>query len=263
MTGTKRGVVSVVALVWATTLGSAQAQDEMNLADATAALNSGNQGKVEIGIQSLGLLGDTAAVEALATRVRRGLPRDLLQTAILALGTMGDPAAGPVLIELTRHRSSLIRTSATEMVAVLQPPDAIPALIAALHDQDADVRAAAAVGLGDMRASEALDTLFKAHERGVSEAAIAIGKAVAAADVPRVLAYVGHLPMPTLGPVLSLIIGRADLDENARLQVVARLSDLATREVKAFLGEVLATHGATLPVPLRTAITTAAQQIAD
>jgi HEAT repeat protein len=235
----------------------------MTLVEATAAINSGNRNDVEAGIQSLGLLGDTAALDLLIARVRRGLPRDLLSTAMFTLGAMGDPTAGPLLIELTTHRSAEIRVHAVETLAALQPPDGASALMAALSDADSQVRAAAAVGLGDMGASEALDRLFQAQDRGVSEASIAIGKVVKTGDVPRLLEYLGRMPLGALVPALKAVIARKDVDEAARLQVVARLAELATPEVKALLKEILDDNGSALPARVRTALATAVQQIAD
>lgn len=263
MTGSKRVLLPIVLVLWGLAGSRAVAQDEMSMTDATAALESGNQGNVEIGIQSLGLIGDKAALDVLMARVRRGLPRDLLLTAIFTVGAIGDHAAGPLLIDLTRHRSPEVRARAIEMLAALQPPDAAAALMQALADPDPDVRAIAAIGLGDMGASEALDKLFQAQDRGVTEASVAIGKVVSARDVPRLLEYLGRMPLRALAPALRAIITRANVDENARLQVVSRLSELATPEVKAFLKEVLDVHGTTLPARLRTALSTAAQQIAD
>lgn len=262
MIASKLGV-STAALVWALSVGGASAQEEMTLADATTALNSGNQGNVEVGIQSLGLISNKAALEVLVARMRRGLPRDLLVTAIFTVGAMGLPEGGPVLIELTTHRSADVRARAVEMLSALQPPRAVAALISALSDPDPNVRAAAATGLGDLKASEALDKLFQAQDRGVAEASVAIGKVVSARDVPRLLEYLGRTPLRTLAPALKAIIARNDVEESARLQVVARLSELATREVKAFLKEVLDAYGTTLPARVRSALSTAAQQIAD
>jgi HEAT repeat protein len=262
MIGTRLGF-SAAIVAWTLSTSIAFAQQEMTLADATTALQSGNQTEVEAGIQALGLIGSKAALDLLNARIARGLPRDLLVTAIFTVGAMGLPEGGPILAELTTHRSAEIRARAVEMLAALQAPAATPALIAALSDPDANVRSLAATGLGDLKASEALDRLFLAQERGVLEASLAIGKVIGARDVPRLLEQLGRTPMRTLAPALKALIARNDVDENARMQVVARLSELATREVKAFLGEVLAAHGSTLPARLRSALSTSAQQIAD
>lgn len=255
-------MLPTAALILALATSNVSAQEGMTLAEATAAVDSGNRDDIEAGIQSLGLLGDRPALDALVARVRKGLPRDLLLTAVFTLGVMSDPAAGPLLVDLSTHRNAEVRTRVVETIATLQLPDGASTLMASLSDPDAQVRAAAAVGLGELGASEALDKLFQAQDRGVGEASIAIGKVVTARDVPRLLEYLGRMPMHALSPALEAIITRTDIEEPARLQVVARLAELATPEVKAFLKQILDTHGA-LPVRVRTALSTAVQQIAD
>jgi hypothetical protein len=235
----------------------------MTLAEATAAADSNDRNTVEGGIQSLGLLGDKPALDALIARVRRGLPRDLLLTAIFTMGAMANPDANALLIELTTHRSADIRARSVEMIAALNAPGAAGALMAALSDPDPQVRAVAAIGLGDMGAGEALDKLFQAQDRGVTEASVAIGKVVKAGDIPRLLGYLGQMPFRALTPALKAIIGRADVDEAARMQVVARLTELATPEVKSFFKDILQEQGPSLPPRVRTAIATAVQHISD
>jgi len=271
MTASRLQVIPSVALSWAIAIGggfnSAQAQEQeqeqMTLAEATAALDSADRNTVEGGVQALGLIGDKPALDVLIARVRRGLPRELLMSAIFTVGAMGIPEAAPLLVELSSHRSADVRAGALEMLSALNAPATTGALVAALSDPDPQVRAVAAIGLGNIGASEALDKLFRAQDRGVSEASVAIGKVVKASDVPRLLGYLGQMPFRSLTPALKAIIGRADVDENARMLVVARLTELATPEVKSFFKDVLQEQGPNLPARVRTAITAAVQHIAD
>lgn len=263
MAGLKLRGWFVVTLIGCACSSIAWAQAPMPRAEATQLLDSGDRAQIEAGIQALGLIGDKQALETLSARVRRGLPRDLLLTAVFTIGAMGLPEAGPLLISLTTHRNAEVRARTIEIIAALQPPGSASALMSALSDPDPQVRSVAATGLGDLGASEALDRLFLAQDRGVAEASVAIGKVVKARDVPRLLEYLGRTPLHALAPALKSVLTRTDVDENTRLQVVARLSELATPEVRTFLREVLANSGTQLPARLRSAIGTAAQQIAD
>lgn len=267
MTASRPQVFLITALVGSVAFGAAstrvRAQEPMTLEEAVAATDSPDRNTVEGGLQSLGLIGDEPALAALAARIRRGLPRELLLTAIFTVGAMGNPEAAPLLVELTTHRSADVRARAIEMIAALNAPGAAGALIAALSDPDPQVRAVAAIGLGDLGASEALDKLFQAQDRGVTEASVAIGKVVKAGDVPRLLSYLGQMPFRALTPALKAILARANVEEAARMQVVARLTEMATPEVKSFFKDLLLELGPTLPVRVRTAISTAVQRIAD
>jgi HEAT repeat protein len=256
-------ISSTLAFVCALSTSAAYAQQELTLAEATTALQSGDQATVEAGIQALGLIGTKPALDLLVERVHRGLPRDLLISAIFTIGAMGLPDGAALLAELTRHRSADVRARAVEMLAALQAPGAAETLSQALADPDANVRALAATGLGDLHATAALDRLFIALDRGVLEASAAIGKAVSSQEVPRLLGYLGRMPLRTLAPALQTVITRADIDEAARLQVVARVAELATREVKSFLNDLIQSQGPNLPARVRAAVTTSAQQIAD
>jgi HEAT repeat protein len=231
--------------------------------NAKGMMGSSKRENVEAGIQSLGLLGTAEAVEPLAERIRQGLPPDLLETAIVTLMALGQPNAGAVLHELSMHRRPEVRLRAIEAIAATNPPGAERTLTAALSDADTRVRSAAAVGLGEIHASSAVEKLFLALDRGNMEASGAIGKIIAPTDVPRLSGYLGQVPFRNLGPALAEVLQRTDVAEKSKLEIVARLQEVGTPEVKGYLGDLIAQSGQTLSPNLSRALLRAMQEIAN
>ncbi|MBN1653083.1 MAG: HEAT repeat domain-containing protein [Deltaproteobacteria bacterium] len=252
-------ILSVVVVPLFSTLVRAQA----TLNDAVTQLNANDRGQVELGIQNLGMRGDPSGIKPLADRIRRGLPPDLLELSIMTLMALGDPSAGPVLFELAMHRRANIRVLAIEAVAAVNPPGGQGVLVAALSDGDAEVRSKAAAGLGEIGAVGAMDTLFRALDRGVLEASEAIGKVITANRVTDLLDYLNKLPLHSLGPALIQALGRGDVQTKSKLAIVERLGEVATPEVKNYLVDFLAQHGETAPPALVRAVRNTIQQIAD
>jgi HEAT repeat protein len=209
------------------------------------------------------LLGTKEAVEPLAARIRAGLPADLLEAALVTLTALSQPNAGPVLFELTAHRRPQIRLRAVEAITATRPAGAEQALVAALSDSDPAVRSAAATGLGEIGAKGALEKLFLALDRGNLEASGAIGKAIAPSDVGRLVGYLGKVPLAQLGPALAQVFQRSDVTEKAKLEIVARLEEVGTAEVKGYLGDLVASSSQSLPPNVSRALLHAMQEIAD
>ncbi|MGD8860524.1 MAG: HEAT repeat domain-containing protein [Myxococcales bacterium] len=231
--------------------------------NATQLMSQESAEDVEAGIQSLGLLGTKEAVTPLIVRVRAGLPEQLLETAIVTLMALGQPDAGPVLIELTRHRRPGIRMRAIEALVALDPPGAEGALSTALSDGDADVRAAAASGLGEIGSPESIERLFLALDKGNLEASGAIGKLIDAKEAGRLLEYLGKVPFRSLSHALGEVLQRKDVGESVKLRIVARLEEVGTPEVKGYLGDLMSTAGTALGPKVTKAVLRAMQEIAD
>jgi HEAT repeat protein len=242
---------------------NARAGAQVPLDKAAAMLDSSDRETVANGIQNLGLLGKPAAVAPLLRRIKRGLPPDLLELSIMTLTALGQTSAGPVLFELAMHRRPVIRMRALEAIAAINPPGAESALVAALSDGDSQVRAAAAIGLGEVGTKGSLDTLFHALDRGVMESATAIGKIVPAGQVDRLLGYLDQIPFRSLSPAFDQVLAREDVSEKAKLKVIAGLQDLATSEIKGYLVDFLGSAGETASPAIIRAVRAAVQLIAD
>lgn len=247
----------------AKTKGKPAAKVDPAIVEAQKLLDSGDRAQVETGIQSLGMMGKKEAVAPLAARIRRGLPPELMETAILTLMTLGDAEAGPVLTELASHRRPEVRLRAIEAISSVRPAGAEATLVTALSDGDDGVRSAAATGLGEIGARGSLEVLFLALDRGNLAASPAIGKVVEPAQAARIAGYLGRIPFYSLSPALGEVLKRADVDEATKLNVIAELQEAATPEVKGFLGDVMATGGDALGPNLKRAIMRAMQEIAD
>lgn len=226
--------------------GAAAAQG-LRLSEATELLGSSDRDEVRTGIEALGLLGNARAVPPLAERIRRGLPPDLLEVALDTLTVLARPEAGPILFELTSHRRAEVRLRAVQAIVAANPRGADRALVTALSDMDPRVRAAAALGLGEIGARGSIDRLFHALDRGIMEASTSIGQLATPAEVERLLGYLGQLPFGAITPALNEVLARNDMSERTKLDVIARLQELATPEAKQFLSDFVAS----LPEPRR------------
>jgi len=231
---------AALAVVACLGTGRAMAQDEVTLDEATAMLAAGDPDQIQAGIEALGLIGTPRIIEPLAQRIRRGLPRDLLSSAVEILGMLARPEAGPILFELATHRRPDVRLAAVNAITACRPSGAERALVVGLSDSDPRVRSAAAVGLGELGARGQVDTLFLALDRGILEAATAVGRLVDGPQVGRLLEHLGRLPFDVVSPGLNEVLARAEIPERVKLEVIARLQELATPDVKAFLQELLA-----------------------
>lgn len=233
------------------------------VAAAAAMLSSTSHDDIEAGIQSLGLIGSTAAVDPIVARVRAGLPPDLLETSLVTLMALGQPQAAPLYYDLIEHRRPEIRLRAIEAIVALKPAGAEPALQRALADLDAKVRSAAALALGELRATGSVELLFRALDRGTFEASQAIGQALRSDHVSRLLGYLGTVPFHSLAPAFTEILQRKDIGEKDKLSVVSKLQDVGTHEVKTYFGDLVRIAGEKLPPAVNRAVLRAMQEIAD
>lgn len=233
---TRRGSVAAFGVLFAfASFTSARADDT---AQAIGWLDSDSQEQVQLGIETLGLAPSARGAVALVARARRGLPPDLLLAAISTLGAMQQREAIPFLVELSRHRRANVRGRALESLASIGGNEAKVALRRGLDDADAEVRVAAVRGIGSVGDTEALPLLVRAFDRGVYEAGDALGALGGADEVRFLVGHLGHAPLQVLLPGLGEALGRADLPQRLRLDVVARLTELATVEVRTFFESI-------------------------
>jgi HEAT repeat protein len=239
------------------------ARGDDQVAAAAALLASSQHDEIETGIQSLGLIGTPAAVAPLMARVRAGLPPDLLETAIVTLMALGQPQAAPLFFELLEYRRPDVRIRAIEGIVALNPKGAEEAMQKCLSDMDSRVRSAAALALGELKSASSVELLFRALDHGNFEASQAIGQAVRSDQVPRLLGYLGTIPFHALSPALTEILQRKDIGERDKLNVVSRLQDVGTHEVKNYFSDVMRSSAGKLSPAVSRAIVQAMQEIAD
>lgn len=255
-----RGRTLYLLLSLVITSSVAQAQ---TIADAQQLLSKGDRSSVETGIQTIGLVGTAQGVPLLTARIEQGLPEDLLDSAIITLSAIADPAATPTLIKVASHRRPEIRESAMSALAVIGGEGAYEALIKGLSDADDNVRAAAATALGDLGAIEAATPLFNALDHGNLAASGAIGKVTTNGDVPRLLEFVGKLPLHALEPAFLELLRRSDIKSPTKTQVVNRVAELATPEARRFLTDAVGSIGKEMGQPVSRAALRAAKEIPE
>jgi hypothetical protein len=160
-----------------------------------------------------------------------------------------------LLGELTQHRRPAARLLAYRGLAQIPGPLSDEALARGLRDSDAAVRGLCATQLGERNARAHAELLLRALERGVPEAAVAIGKLGDASMVARYDALLQRLPIDVMLGGYAEFLKRSDLAESTKLEIVARLGEVAGVVVKRFL-EQLVVEGvgkgqATLELALR------------
>lgn len=232
-----RGIT--LALIGLAAMGAAPAEAQVRLNEAIQMLDAQTADEVRLGIEALGTNGSARVVAPLSARIRRGLPAELLDLAIETLGVVGHRDAGPVLFQLLTHRREQVRLAVVSAIVSCRPRGADGALVTALSDSDPRVRAAAALGLGQLGARDKVDHLFHAFERGVLESATAIGQLADGAGADRLLDHLGRVPFDAIAPAVNELIARSDVAERVKLEIIGRLAELATPEVRQYLQELV------------------------
>jgi hypothetical protein len=224
-------------------------------------LHSGDAGRVAAALDALGAQRSHAAVVALADFVRQGQVDALADRAVDALGNTRSPQALGVLGELTRHRRASAREASYRAIAKIPGARADALLGSGLRDSASPVRVVCARSLGERNARSQLDLLFLAFDRGVAEAGVAIGQVADGPAVSRLHERLGHAPIqPMLGAYEKLLL-RADVSESTKLDVLARLGEVATPNVKLFLQGLMASHDWSKQLPVLRAMADTAARI--
>jgi hypothetical protein len=204
-----------------------------------AALASGDAARAGAALDALGARSDRAAVVALRAFLVVGQADAWADRAIAALGNTRSPDARALLTELTQHRRPAARLLAYRGLAQVPGSASDEALAQGLRDSDPGVRGLCATQLGERNARSKADLLLRALERGVPEAAPAIGKLGDAEMVARYGALLQRLPIDVMLGGYGEFLRRADLTEATKLEIVARLGEVAGVVVKRFLEQLV------------------------
>ena len=230
---------------------------------AVQMLDSKDQSEVLEGVQTLGDLAEPGGAKALIELLETGPKDKITEAAIDSLGAISNPDSIPILIEYMNHRRPKVRITAINAIAEIKDKRVAEALKSALSDSDANVRKAAAYALGRYGDPSAVDILFKAFDRDVPEAAIAIGQIGGIDAAERLMGYAGKAPLDLLLPGFSEFLGRDDFPTKGKIAVVDRLMELAGPEVKDFLKQYAAGLPDDADLKLRQKVQEAIESIAD
>lgn len=179
----------------------------------------------------------TVDVEAV---LRKGSTIKVTLAALRALTALAQESSSEVVAPYVQHRSPSVRRTATSALLKTKGPVAVTWLRRALRSPDAQVRAIAARGLGDLDAKSALDDLFKALDHRVIQAAVSIGKLC---DVSACMKFVDRLGALELEVIISgtdeiLFRPSAEVDDKTKMAVIERLAALRTRSGTEYLADV-------------------------
>jgi HEAT repeat protein len=176
------------------------------------------------------------AVEALA---ESGLSPPLARTALEALGAMGVRESAPVLRRYLRHRRADLRLAAARALSRVGGPVAVAALRPALDDREPLVRGEAASALASLGAVEAVDDLYRALDRGVPEAAPALGRLCLGRACAGIADRLSQQPFAVLAPGCEALLFRpaAEVPDAQKIALVRRLRELPLPEVHRSLAD--------------------------
>lgn len=218
------------------------ARPQVTLADLdeiTPKLQSANLDEVREAIDLLSVIDHPRVVPHLAELLRSGRPDAITNRALSALRGLAAPQSIEVLTEFTNHRRPGARRRAYQALAAIDDRRVAPLLERGLRDSDRTVRGAAALALGQIGARGSLDTLFRAFERNVIEAAIAIGKLGNASAIERYDAFLGNEPLGVMLSGYNEFLRRNDIAHDAKKAIVERLGEVAGVMVRRFLQDYL------------------------
>ncbi len=204
-------------------------------------LNSANPDEVREAIDLLVVIDHRDVIPHLADLLHSGRNDAITNRALEALRGLARVESVEVLTEFTTHRRVSARRRAYAALAAIEDDRVSALLQRGLRDSDRSVRGAVALALGNIGATDAIDILFRAFDRGVIESAIAIGKLGNEESIER---FSGYLGQRSLGVVLSgydQYLRRDDISEEAKLTIVDRLGEVAGGTVREFLSAYLRT----------------------
>jgi hypothetical protein len=224
-------------------------------------LVSSNPDEVRFALESAPQAPAQQLTPLLIERIRAGLPAELLGPAIDALVAGGLVSAAELLEELARHRRPEIRSRALLGLITLRAPHADRSLVRGLSDPAPEVRTTAARGLGLLGARARLAELFRAFERHIDGAAVAIGELAEPTTVPRIADYLGRSSFIELTPLLDGVLLRRNLSDEAKLNLLDAIVKQGTGEARAYLEGLLPKLPTDSSARLRKALADATQRM--
>ena len=225
--------------------------------EIAASLDSPNEDEVRGAIDLLSVIDHPSVVPHLARVLRSGRSDEVTNRALTALRGLAHPSAIDVLVEFTHHRRAGARRLAYQALAAIQDRR-VPALLEqGLRDSDRNVRATCARALGEIGANQSVGTLFLAFDRGVVEAAIAIGKLGNRQHLTTFNEHLGNMPLSVMLSGYTEFVRRSDLADDVKIDIIGRLGEVSGPMVRVFLQrylDTLPTRGRAANSRLRTVV---------
>ncbi|HEY2736466.1 MAG TPA: HEAT repeat domain-containing protein, partial [Polyangiales bacterium] len=171
--------------------------------------------------------------------------------------------AAPALLELSLHRRAPIRAKAIEALGALKIKAAQSALLYALDDPSADVRASAVRSLASVGTSRALPALLIAAEHGVSGAWQSVGAIASPSDSKRLLEHAAAGDITPIRPALDAMMARSTFDLDGKLRIVQALEALGSPSARACLEAWAGEGKIKLPARLQQALVASLKRLDD
>ena len=203
-----------------------------------------------------------AAALAVAKLLERGHSDAVTDRALETLAALGAPQSGVILTQYARHRRPGARARAFTALGRIAGNDRTLREVVAngLRDSAPEVRGAAARALEVLRATEATPLLLRALGRGVPEAAVTLGAIGDANSLEGYSAYLKQQPLDVMLAGYARYLRRKDLNERAKLDVIARLEDVAGPAILQFMSGM--SRDPQVPAAVRQAATTSTLRLA-
>jgi hypothetical protein len=155
--------------------------------------------------------------------------------ALLALARLAAPETRATVETYARHRRTAVRLRAYEALAGLRDSTVDASLIEALRDPAPEVRALATRLLTARRARGAVDALLLALDRGVPEAALAVGHLASDAEAARLTDRLSKAPFNAMLAGCRALLCRPDIAPTTKRRVLVALEEMSGDAVHAFL----------------------------
>lgn len=206
-------------------------------AELDRALSSGDPTQIEQGLLKL----QTEHHKAYAALVEKVLTRGgnelVVRSALLQARRFASETSSVVVAPYLSHRLSVIRREAVLTLAATKGPAAVAALKLALRGSDARLREACATALGELADPTAVPDLLVALDRGITAAALSIGKLCGDDACDKLVGRLGKVPFEAMSEGLVEAIVRSDgrVSADTKVSLIASVANLRTPEAKASL----------------------------
>lgn len=235
------------AALWVVVVGLAPAgwAKGGDAAALRAQLGAANPATASTAATALGALRFPAALDALLDGLALGLAPDVAEAALDAVARHGAERSLPLLLAYSHHRNPAVRTHAVQALGALAGSSAAThAVLAALGDEEASVRAAAGKLLAARKDARAVAPLLALFAGGDDVAGPPLA-ALADTDVAQKVAdLAGKAPDPLVARTLGQMARRRDLGpETTYVAVVRAIGAIPGAEATAELRALADTPG--------------------
>ena len=222
---------------------SAPARVSPEVAEAARALAAADLAAAVKAAGALGKDRSQAGLDALLDALALGLHPDVAIAALDGLAARKKPAALDTLVAYGEHRNPKVRASAVTALAALDDRRVDKHILAALHDGDVKVRAAAAGAVAQRKLRGGVEPLLLLLVKGDEAAATALAALGDPELARKVAETIGKAPDRLAALCLGAMLVRADFKpDGARLEVVRALGNIqgeqALEQLKLYVASV-------------------------